>query len=129
VEAGLRSFDRMMPEEINRIVTDSLADLLFTPSLEANENLIKEGVSESKIKMVGNIMIDSLVANLEKARRKYTYKKLGFKKNEFVYVTLHRPSNVDNKKSISTIMENLKKLAAEVPVIFAIHPSVMSSLT
>ncbi|MBU4388870.1 MAG: UDP-N-acetylglucosamine 2-epimerase (non-hydrolyzing), partial [Proteobacteria bacterium] len=95
VEAGLRSFDRTMPEEINRIVTDSLADLLFTPSTDGDKNLIKEGIPKSKIKFVGNIMIDTLVANLEKARNKKTHIRLGLKENDFVYVTLHRPSNVD----------------------------------
>src|SRR5204862_3999901 len=94
VEAGLRSFDRTMPEEINRIVTDALADLLLTPSMDADENLKREGVPESKIKLVGNIMIDTLVANLDKARANGHLEKLGLKSKAFAYVTLHRPSNV-----------------------------------
>ena len=122
VEAGLRSFDRTMPEEVNRIVTDSLADLLFTPSSDADENLRKEGIPESKIKLVGNIMIDTLIANLEKARKKATYAQFGLREKEFVYVTLHRPSNVDNKESLSTIMGYLEKLTAELPICFPIHP-------
>jgi UDP-N-acetylglucosamine 2-epimerase (non-hydrolysing) len=122
VEAGLRSFDRTMPEEINRVVTDSLADLLFTPSLDGNENLKKEGIAESKIRMVGNIMIDTLVANLDKARGTLTHRKLGFSEKEFVYITLHRPSNVDNKVVLSKIILHLERLASQVPIVFPIHP-------
>lgn len=122
VEAGLRSFDRTMPEEINRIVTDSLADLLFTPSSDADENLRKEGIPESRIKLVGNIMIDTLIANLEKAREKETYRRLGFREKEFVYVTLHRPSNVDDQKSLSAVIGYLEKLASLISVCFPIHP-------
>lgn len=122
VEAGLRSFDRTMPEEINRIVTDSLADILFTPSTDGDENLIKEGIPKSKIKFVGNIMIDTLVANLEKARNKKTHIRLGLKENDFVYVTLHRPSNVDNKETLNTIMGNLDRLSTSLPVCFPLHP-------
>lgn len=122
VEAGLRSFDRTMPEEINRIVTDALADILFTPSPDGNENLIREGVLKSKIKLVGNIMIDTLIANLEKARKKNTHLKLGLKQREFVYVTLHRPSNVDDQRVISGIMTDLHRLALSIPVVFPVHP-------
>jgi len=122
VEAGLRSFDRTMPEEINRIVTDSLADLLFTPSTDGDKNLIKEGIAKSKIKFVGNIMIDTLVANLEKARNKKTHIRLGLKEKNFVYVTLHRPSNVDNKEILKTIMGNLDRLSTSLPVCFPLHP-------
>jgi len=121
VEAGLRSFDRTMPEEINRLVTDALADLLFTPSPDADENLKKEGTLESKIKRVGNIMIDTLVANLEKARATQAHKKLDLE-DGFVYVTLHRPSNVDDKKTLSKIMDVLNRLASETPVVFPMHP-------
>ncbi|MFH1147824.1 MAG: UDP-N-acetylglucosamine 2-epimerase (non-hydrolyzing) [Pseudomonadota bacterium] len=122
VEAGLRSFDRTMPEEVNRIVTDSLADLLFTPSNDAGENLRREGVPESKIKLVGNIMIDTLIANLEKARKRETHSRLGLREKEFVYVTLHRPSNVDDKETLSAVMGCLEKLASLIPVCFPIHP-------
>jgi len=121
VEAGLRSFDRTMPEEINRLVTDALADMLFTPSPDADENLRKEGIPDSKIKLVGNIMIDTLVANLEKARATQAHKKLGLEEG-FVYVTLHRPSNVDDKKTLSTIMDDLNRLASQIPVVFPMHP-------
>lgn len=122
VEAGLRSFDRSMPEEINRLVTDALADLLFTPSPDGNENLKKEGIAESKIKLVGNIMIDTLLGNLQKARTRQAHKKLDVNEKEFAYVTLHRPSNVDDKSTLSTIMEHLNRLACEIPVVFPVHP-------
>jgi UDP-N-acetylglucosamine 2-epimerase (non-hydrolysing) len=122
VEAGLRSFDRTMPEEINRLVTDSLADLLLTPSQDADENLRREGVPDSKIEFVGNVMIDALVANLEKARSSTLSKQLDLARNGFVYVTLHRPSNVDSEYSLSAIMTELKRLAGELPVVFPMHP-------
>lgn len=122
VEAGLRSFDRTMPEEVNRIVTDSLADLLLTPSPDANENLRHEGVPEAKIKLVGNVMIDTLVANLEKARASHLPKVLGLRKKGFVYVTLHRPSNVDDRASLTKITTELKRLTARLPVVFPMHP-------
>jgi len=122
VEAGLRSFDRGMPEEINRLVTDSLADLLLTPSEDANENLRREGVPEHKIKLVGNIMIDSLVANLPKARASTILQQLNLEPEKFVYVTLHRPSNVDHKESLARIMAELESLADELPVVLPIHP-------
>lgn len=122
VEAGLRSFDRTMPEEINRIVTDALASLLLTPSQDANQNLQREGIDQGKIKLVGNIMIDSLVQNLDKARRGRTLENYGVEQRQFVYVTLHRPSNVDNQESLSQIMAELKRLAKRMTVIFPMHP-------
>ena len=122
VEAGLRSFDRSMPEEINRLVTDALADLLLTPSPDADLNLQREGVSPAKIKCVGNIMIDALTANLEKSRASRFPQKLGLRTNGFVYVTLHRPSNVDHQASLTTIMGELKRIAREWPIVFPMHP-------
>ncbi len=122
VEAGLRSFDRTMPEEINRIVTDSLADLLLTPSQDANENLKREGVIQSRVKLVGNIMIDALIANLPKSRTSNLPEKLGLTPNEFVYVTLHRPSNVDDRDSMTAIMTELKRVSEQLPVAFPMHP-------
>ncbi|MFL6514833.1 MAG: UDP-N-acetyl glucosamine 2-epimerase, partial [Chthoniobacterales bacterium] len=104
VEAGLRSFDRTMPEEINRLVTDALADLLLTPSQDADQNLQREGVVPGKIQLVGNIMIDAVVANLEKARASSILQANGLKTGKFVYVTLHRPSNVDDPVSLTSIM-------------------------
>ncbi|HVV01498.1 MAG TPA: UDP-N-acetylglucosamine 2-epimerase (non-hydrolyzing), partial [Verrucomicrobiae bacterium] len=122
VEAGLRSFDRGMPEEINRLVTDALADLLLTPSADADANLRREGVPEHKIVLVGNIMIDALVDNLEKARERNVLQRLGLEGRPFVYVTLHRPSNVDNEESLRRIMQELDRLSHEAPVVFPMHP-------
>jgi UDP-N-acetylglucosamine 2-epimerase (non-hydrolysing) len=122
VEAGLRSFDRAMPEEINRIVTDSLADLLLTPSEDGNQNLRREGVAEERIKLVGNIMIDSLIENLPMSRQSSILSRLGLKPGQFAFVTLHRPSNVDGKESLTAIMAEVERLAARVPVVFPIHP-------
>lgn len=122
VEAGLRSFDRTMPEEVNRIVTDSLADLLLTPSPDADENLRREGIPDAKIKLVGNVMIDTVVANLDKARASRLMPELGLEARGFVYATLHRPSNVDQEESLAAIMTELKHLATRVPVVFPMHP-------
>jgi UDP-N-acetylglucosamine 2-epimerase (non-hydrolysing) len=122
VEAGLRSFDRTMPEEVNRIVTDSLADLLLTPSSDADENLKREGIPAAKIQMVGNVMIDTLVANLPQARAKGLLAQAGLQPKSFVYVTLHRPSNVDHPESLAAVMAELKRLARRLPVVFPMHP-------
>ncbi len=122
VEAGLRSFDRTMPEEINRLVTDVLADLLFTPSEDADENLLREGISLDKIKRVGNIMIDTLISNLDKARENKSHEKIGVKAKHYAYVTLHRPNNVDNRLSLSRILECLCRLSRALPVVFPVHP-------
>lgn len=128
VEAGLRSFDRSMPEEINRLVTDALADLLLTPSEDADQNLLHEGVSADKIKRVGNIMIDTLILNLEKARALRAYDHYGIEQKKYVFVTLHRPSNVDNQNSLGTIMQRLIKLSQRLPVIFPLHPRTEKNL-
>lgn len=122
VEAGLRSCDRTMPEEINRLVTDTLADLLLTPSEDADENLKREGIPDRKIERVGNIMIDAVLANLHKARASTILKQNGLSKQQFVYVTLHRPSNVDDPLSLTSIMLELTRLASEIPVVFPMHP-------
>jgi UDP-N-acetylglucosamine 2-epimerase (non-hydrolysing) len=122
VEAGLRSFDRTMPEEINRLVTDALAGLLLTPSSDADENLRREGIAESKIKLVGNVMIDTLVANLATAEGSPIMKGLGLQSKNFAYVTLHRPSNVDDKESLAEIIARLNELARRIPVVFPMHP-------
>src|SRR3989442_432543 len=114
VEAGLRSFDRTMPEEINRLVTDSLADLLLTPSEDANENLRREGIPESRIRLVGNIMIDSLIDNLAQARASRILRSLGIQPGGFAYVTLHRPSNVDHGPTLRQIIEELQELSRRV---------------
>lgn len=128
IEAGLRSFDRTMPEEINRLVTDALADLLLTPSEDADRNLLREGVSKEKIRRVGNIMIDTLVINLEKARELAPFRQHGLKEKEYVFVTLHRPSNVDDASSLTAIMQNLVELSQSLPVIFPLHPRTEKNL-
>ncbi len=118
VEAGLRSFDRTMPEEVNRIVTDRLADLLFTPSEDGDENLLREGVSPEKIHRVGNVMIDSLVRLLPAASRCPTN---GFPQR-FALVTLHRPSNVDDSETLKSILESLLAVNDQLDVVFPVHP-------
>jgi UDP-N-acetylglucosamine 2-epimerase (non-hydrolysing) len=122
LEAGLRSGDRTMPEEINRLVTDAIADLLLTPSTDADANLRREGVPDRKIRMVGNIMIDALVSNLDRARERQTLQRLQLEPGRFVYVTLHRPSNVDQKDSLAVILSELDKLSRQLTVVFPIHP-------
>lgn len=128
VEAGLRSFDRTMPEEINRLVTDALADLLLTPSADADQNLLREGIPAERIRRVGNIMIDTLVANRAQAQDRRTYMRWNVKPGGFVYVTLHRPSNVDHPETLSKIMEELAKLSRRLPVVFPIHPRTRKNL-
>jgi UDP-N-acetylglucosamine 2-epimerase (non-hydrolysing) len=128
VEAGLRSFDRNMPEEINRLVTDSIADLLLTPSEDGNENLLREGVPLSRIQLVGNIMIDSLLANLEKVGQSTILSRLKVEKRGFIYVTLHRPSNVDNQESLVSIMRAFADISRKLPVVFPMHPRTRARL-
>ena len=118
VEAGLRSFDRTMPEEINRLVTDQLADLLFTPSEDGNRNLEREGIAREKIHLVGNLMIDTLVRLLPSARRP----ELPGLNGDYVLVTLHRPSNVDQPDRLRQLFQILTDLSQELAVVFPVHP-------
>ena len=118
VEAGLRSFDRSMPEEINRLVTDRLADLLFTPSQDGDENLRKEGIAVAKIFRVGNVMIDSLVRLLPLAQKT----RIDHLPNRYALVTLHRPANVDDSVTLKGILESLLEVNRELPVVFPAHP-------
>jgi UDP-N-acetylglucosamine 2-epimerase (non-hydrolysing) len=123
VEAGLRSGDRTMPEETNRIVTDILSDLLFTTSEDAAVNLAREGVDASKIRFVGNVMIDSLLKHRERAIATSTaLEDFGLTPHRYVLVTLHRPSNVDGKESLAGLIGVLARLAEERPVLFPVHP-------
>ncbi|MCJ7508808.1 MAG: UDP-N-acetylglucosamine 2-epimerase (non-hydrolyzing) [candidate division Zixibacteria bacterium] len=146
VEAGLRSFDRTMPEEINRLLTDQISDFLFTPSPDANENLKKEGIPEEKIFLVGNVMVDSLLYNLGKAQKSDILEKLGLQKelstancllptaycslptdycslpSAYCLLTLHRPSNVDEKDSFLNIIKALTEISKRISIIFPIHP-------
>ncbi len=128
VEAGLRSFDRSMPEEINRILTDSIADLLLTTSDDADENLLREGISPSKIKFVGNVMIDSLLFNLERARELGIAGSMGLQRDGFAVVTLHRPSNVDDPTTLEGIITALRLISEKLPVIFPVHPRTKASM-
>jgi len=129
VEAGLRSYDRSMPEEINRLVTDRLADLLLTPSTDASETLLKEGEPASEIEFVGNVMIDSLFYTLDAARKTGYRESLGLGAREAVVVTLHRPSNVDDPERLEAIVDALKAIAEKKPVVFAVHPRTAARLT
>jgi len=138
VEAGLRSFDRSMPEEINRLLTDHLSDVLFTTCEEGNQNLLREGVAEEKIAYVGNVMIDSLVSYLPKAEQSNIFEQLGLSGHPspfqeagrrfprwttpYVLVTLHRPSNVDDPEVFGQILEALGDIAQEAEVLFPVHP-------
>ncbi len=135
VEAGLRSGDRSMPEEINRLATDAISDLLLTPSLDGNENLLKEGIPQEKIHFVGNIMIDSLVNHKKKAESSNIFTELNkqnncqIKKNNYCLITLHRPSNVDNSEGLKIIIDALEEIARKMYVIFPIHPRTLKNIS
>ena len=122
VEAGLRSRDRTMPEEINRLLTDQIADLLFTPSADANENLLAEGIPVERIRLVGNVMIDSLYKHLEGSRKSRIKDQLGLMEKSYAVLTLHRPANVDEPATFGRILEALEKISAQLPVVFPVHP-------
>lgn len=124
VEAGLRSRDRTMPEEINRLVTDTLADLLFTTSREANQNLKAEGISEEKIFFVGNVMVDTLLKHRHRASQLEMLTRLGLQGQEkhYAVMTLHRPANVDNVETLSKLLAAVEVIQQEIPVVFPVHP-------
>jgi len=122
IEAGLRSFDRSMPEEINRLTTDALADFLFVSEPSGIRNLKHEGVDEGKMFFVGNVMIDSLVHYREKAKKSEVAKTLGLQARKYVLVTIHRPSNVDHRKNLEQVFSVLKRLSERMAVVFPIHP-------
>ncbi|MCP4351636.1 MAG: UDP-N-acetylglucosamine 2-epimerase (non-hydrolyzing) [Desulfobacterales bacterium] len=128
LEAGLRSFDRTMPEEINRMVTDTLADILWTPSPDADENLIREGVSHDKIRQVGNIMIDSLEMLRGRIEKQDAWKEFDVNQGNFGLVTLHRPSNVDNPEILKSLCQSLANIAAKIPLLFPVHPRTRKNL-
>jgi UDP-N-acetylglucosamine 2-epimerase (non-hydrolysing) len=120
VEAGLRSRDRTMPEEINRLLTDQIADLLLTPSADADENLRAEGIPPERVRLVGNVMIDSLVKHLPRAKESTIGQDLRL--NEYALITLHRPSNVDDPATLERILETLERIGNRIPVVFPVHP-------
>lgn len=124
VEAGLRSFDRTMPEEINRLVTDQISDLLFTPSSDGNENLAREGVAAEKVHMVGNVMIDTLVRMLPAASQSVP----GDLPSRYVLVTLHRPSNVDDLPWLREMFAALADVGKDAPILFPVHPRTRARL-
>jgi UDP-N-acetylglucosamine 2-epimerase (non-hydrolysing) len=133
VEAGLRSFDRSMPEEINRLVTDAISDLHFTTEPSANDNLRREGVPESRIHYVGNVMIDTLFACRERAAQSPILPTLGLRNGSatpvpYGVVTLHRPSNVDDHERLARLMNALHTLADEIPLVFPVHPRTVANL-
>lgn len=122
VEAGLRSNDWRMPEEVNRVVTDRISDLLLTPSRDGNQNLEDEGIPAGRIVFVGNVMIDTLMKQLEKARSLKVASRFGLAPKEYSLVTLHRPSNVDSPEMLRTIIEGLELVAKRLPIVFPVHP-------
>jgi UDP-N-acetylglucosamine 2-epimerase (non-hydrolysing) len=129
IEAGLRSFDRSMPEEINRLFTDRLADMLFTPSADANKNLLQEGIKADKIHFVGNVMIDTLIELLPKARKRWEDKDfLGREFDKYGLVTLHRPDNVDEFSNLKYLCSVFGKISKDIPLIFPAHPRTRKNL-
>ncbi|MEP7326732.1 MAG: UDP-N-acetylglucosamine 2-epimerase (non-hydrolyzing) [Gemmatimonadota bacterium] len=128
VEAGLRSRDRTMPEELNRLLTDQLADLCLTPSRDGDTNLRAEGIPDSRIQFVGNVMVDTLLHLLSRARNTRAAEKFGLANGPYTFVTLHRPSNVDVPETLAELLGALDDLAADMPVIFPIHPRTKSRI-
>jgi UDP-N-acetylglucosamine 2-epimerase (non-hydrolysing) len=121
VEAGLRSFDRTMPEELNRIITDHLSDYLFTTEPSGRDNLIKEGIRPEKIFFVGNVMVDTLLKHRARASRLDFKSKLGLS-NPYAVLTMHRPSNVDSSETLIQILRAVDRLAQDMPIVFPCHP-------
>jgi UDP-N-acetylglucosamine 2-epimerase (non-hydrolysing) len=128
VEAGLRSFDRTMPEEINRTLTDAMSDFLFTTERSATHNLLREGVDPSKIHFVGNVMIDTLLAHRRQADQSDVLRQLGVAPRSYALVTLHRPSNVDDRLTLEGILTALRAISRDLPVIFPGHPRTRSRI-
>jgi UDP-N-acetylglucosamine 2-epimerase (non-hydrolysing) len=122
LEAGLRSRDRRMPEEINRLVTDAISDVLWTPSPDADENLLSEGIPRERIDFIGNIMIDSYEMMRDAITADTTYRDLGLAPRKFGVVTLHRPSNVDSRETLSELVDVLIAASERLPLVFAVHP-------
>jgi UDP-N-acetylglucosamine 2-epimerase (non-hydrolysing) len=128
VEAGLRSRDRTMPEEINRLLTDQLSELLLTPSEDADRNLINEGIPTERIRFVGNVMIDSLLKQLKRAESSRVREELNVAGSDYAVVTLHRPSNVDEPDVLGRILSALTRISKHLPVVFPIHPRTRKNL-
>jgi UDP-N-acetylglucosamine 2-epimerase (non-hydrolysing) len=128
IESGLRSFDRAMPEEINRVVTDAVSDLLLVTEDSGRRNLLAEGILSDRIHLVGNLMIDTLRLNAQKARQSDILVRLGTAAKSYGLVTLHRPSNVDDPAQLTEIMETLSTIASEIPLYFPVHPRTRARL-
>ena len=122
VEAGLRSFDRQMPEEVNRVVVDHLSDLLFTTEASGETNLLREGVDKERIHFVGNCMVDSLLGHLDRALEGSPWQSFGFDEQAYALLTLHRPSNVDDPETLRSLLGTLAEVAEKVPILFPVHP-------
>ena len=128
VEAGLRSGDRSMPEEINRLVTDTLSAWCFTTEPAGDENLLREGIGPEKIHQVGNVMIDTLLANRARADELDTLERLGLEANGYALLTLHRPSNVDDPATLSALFEALEEIHCKLPIVFPVHPRTSAAI-
>lgn len=126
VEAGLRSFDRSMPEELNRVLTDQLADLLFTPSSDGNENLAREGIAQERVFLVGNVMIDTLLRILPGTDAIYAQLERDYSLGAFGLITLHRPSNVDNDSVFLSLLDVLNEFSNDLQLLFPVHPRTRS---
>ena len=127
VEAGLRSFDRTMPEEVNRLLTDAIADLLLVSEPSGMANLRREGIHESKMRLVGNVMIDTLLLHLPAATAKRMPQALGLEEKCYGFVTLHRPSNVDDPETLGILLRLLQELSQTLPIVFAVHPRTLAA--
>jgi len=128
IEAGLRSFDRTMPEEINRVVTDQLSDYLFVTEESGVKNLLREGIQEEKIFLVGNVMIDTLINHFERIEASKILNGFSLRKRSYALLTLHRPSNVDNLQKLSELMEAFLEISKKIKIIFPVHPRTMQRL-
>jgi UDP-N-acetylglucosamine 2-epimerase (non-hydrolysing) len=128
VEAGLRSFDRRMPEEINRVLTDQLSDVLFTTEASAHDNLRREGIPDQRVHFVGNVMIDTLLAHRDRARRLAAPARYGVASGDYALLTLHRPTNVDDPQVFEALMSAIAEIARDVTVLFPVHPRTRPSV-
>lgn len=128
VEAGLRSRDWSMPEEVNRVVTDRVSDYLLAPSTDAVDNLMDEGYRRDQVHLVGNVMVDTLLNNLERARRQDVHARLGLVRGQYGLLTLHRPANVDDSASLDALLQALGQVGRDLPLVFPVHPRTRTQL-
>lgn len=128
VEAGLRSFDMRMPEEINRVLTDRIASHLLTPSEDADQNLLREGAPRERIHLVGNVLIDSLLSHLDRAKGQRPWERLGVRPKGYALMTLHRPSNVDDPAMLRRLLGAVEQVQRRIPVVFPVHPRTRKKL-